>query len=719
MNIRQKIWSIPIVTILVFTIGMAVAYHFSSNTYELLQRTGNIHYPYLYNIQALAASLKGIQENFQNAVVINDKNSISRAQLKALEFRKITAEIARLEGKKAISEIMLTNFEGYFASAEHAVTIMLDNKKGDVTPDLEKMIAALHRLEDTLKQENIAASVSFLNGLENSKTNVQEMLWINLANIVLVAIVLVYISYRLITSIMRNLGYLQTWAQRIAHGDYGASIPEMGKDELTQVINSFNSMGINLQIAYEKQNQYERELITLNLELEDRITARTAELGVALEEANKSNVAVAYLAEHDALTGLLNRRRFQEEFDRWGKHAVRYERAGALMFIDLDKFKDINDGYGHQAGDEYLVAVSGLLKNTLRSTDFLGRWGGDEFIALVQEVDSGAALATANKLIKSFRETLFSISGNSMHASVSIGIAVMPDHTKDIVELMNFADAAMYKAKEAGRGCCRLYSASEQDSQRVNEHARWAGRIRRAMEVDQFVLFYQPLLDLKSGGTSEYEALLRMEDTEGHFVSPSLFLGPAEQFGLSVAIDRMVIRKAIYKLSTLKDQKIPLKLSLNLSHKTLDDAGMVEYIDTNIKEFGIDPKNLAFEIAEATMLQNMVRVQKLCVEISKLGCSLILDDIGLGFSSVNYLLDFSISEIKIKGDLIRNLHHEQNHDYVVALCKLCHEYNIKVVAKFVEDASMLSVLHHIGIDYAQGFAVGNPLESLGGFGMTA
>ena len=455
------------------------------------------------------------------------------------------------------------------------------------------------------------------------------------------------------------------------------------------------------------------------LELEDRVIARTAELGVALDDAHKANAEVAYLAEHDALTGLLNRRRFQAEFDHWGKYALRYQRAGALMFIDLDKFKDINDTYGHLGGDEYLLAVADLMKKTLRSTDYIGRWGGDEFAALLPETDGAAALEVAEKLIKAFNETPVVIAGHTLRASVSIGIAALPEHTSDISELMAFSDAAMYKAKEAGRGRCWLYSASEHEVQRVDEYALWAKRIRRALDTDQFILFYQPLLNLKTGETAEYEALLRMEDTDGHFISPGLFLESAERFDLSVPIDRMVIRKAAYKIAALKKQKIQLRLSLNLSHKTIDDAGLVHYIGDAIKEFGIDPGNLSFEISESAILQNINRVRNLSAEITQLGCRLILDDISLGFSSYQYLSLLSISSIKIQGDLIRNLHHAENREYIATLCKTCRELNIEVVAKFVEDLSQLSMLRDIGVDYAQGFAVGKVMESLGEFGVTA
>jgi diguanylate cyclase (GGDEF)-like protein len=172
----------------------------------------------------------------------------------------------------------------------------------------------------------------------------------------------------------------------------------------------------------------------------------------------------------------LSRRRFQEEFERWGKYALRYERPMALMFLDLDKFKTINDTYGHLGGDEYLLAVAEVLKKTLRSTDYVGRWGGDEFAALLPETTSAAACEVAAKLIRIFATTPITVVGQSLFASASIGLAVLPEHTLDINELTAFADAAMYKAKNVGRGCFSLYSASAQEVQHLGEHARWAGR---------------------------------------------------------------------------------------------------------------------------------------------------------------------------------------------------------------------------------------------------
>ena len=712
VTIKQKIWSIPLITILIFSIGIALVYKSSSYTYGLLQRTEVVHYPYLHQIQTLSTELTDIQEAFLDALDANRETGIIRARSNAVEFRKMALDIAKIDEKKEVSQEILKQFNDYLAVADSTASILIGVKQGDGGAGMAQMTVALNKLTQTLHREHLAATLAFEESLNESKSNVQKMLWVILLSVFFVLLGLVFVSYRLISSILGSLEHLRTGVSKIAQGDFATRIPERGKDELTLVIQSFNSMSGELQAAIEKRIRYQKELETLNVELENRVLGRTAELAIALEEAQKANAAVAYMADHDNLTGLLSRRRFQEEFERWGKYALRYERPMALMFIDLDKFKTINDTYGHLGGDKYLVGVAEVLKKTLRSTDYIGRWGGDEFAALLPETSAAAACEVAAKLIRVLGFTPISIAAQSLFASASFGIAALPEHTLDVNELTGFADAAMYKAKEAGRGCFSLYSASAQEVQYLSEHTHWAGRIRRALETDQFVLFYQPLLNLGSGEVGEYEALLRMEDQNGEFISPGLFLASAERFDLSIAIDRMVIKKAAYKIATLKTRKKKLRLSLNLSTQSLNDSSMIEYIRNIIREVDIDPGNLSIEVSETVILQNMERVCNLSAEMTKLGCGLILDDIGVGFSSFHYFAPLSIRSIKIHGDLIRNLHIENNREYIVALCKTCQQLNIEVVAKFVEDLSLLDTLRNIGVNYAQGFAVGRPLESM-------
>lgn len=257
-------------------------------------------------------------------------------------------------------------------------------------------------------------------------------------------------------------------------------------------------LGLFARLAGIRQDRIRR----FSASLEQQVAEKTDSLRLALAEARRANEMIAHMAEHDALTGLLNRRRFQKELEKWGQYARRYRRSAALMFFDLDKFKFVNDTYGHGAGDEYLTAVSDLLKAALRTTDTVARWGGDEFAALLPETGKEAVTEVANKLLRLFTETTLTIAGgHSLNPSISIGVALFPDHGTDFNALIACADAAMYEAKSAGRSCWRLYSSSPQEMQRVQDHIQWEGRLRRALENDQFLLFYQPVLRLADNST--------------------------------------------------------------------------------------------------------------------------------------------------------------------------------------------------------------------------
>lgn len=451
-------------------------------------------------------------------------------------------------------------------------------------------------------------------------------------------------------------------------------------------------------------------LLKFSASLEQQVAAKTESLRRALDEAKEANDKIVHMAEHDALTGLLNRRRFQNELEKWMLIALRYRRSATLIFIDLDKFKFVNDNYGHIAGDRYLVAVSALLTRTFRATDIVARWGGDEFAILLPETSGQAATEVANKLLRLFNDTDIDLGERKLRPSASIGMALFPDHATDLDELVTYADVAMYEAKSAGGNCWRIYSSSQQEMERVQEHTRWEGRLRRALENDQFLLFYQPLLRLSDNTTPGYEALLRMEDRDGQLISPGLFLESAERFGLSVPIDRMVIRKTTRKIGALSQH--PIWISLNLSRSSLEDPGLFENIETAVRENALSPGQLHIEIAEATALEYLNQVRTLILKLKTIGCPVVLDDFGHA-PARQFLQQLPVDMIKINGDLIRTLSTHQSAQMLVTdIVDLAHEKEIQVTAKSVEDEALLDLLRKLDIDYAQGFAIGMPVEAI-------
>lgn len=450
------------------------------------------------------------------------------------------------------------------------------------------------------------------------------------------------------------------------------------------------------------------------LSLEHQIEQKTESLRVALDKARKANELMVHMADHDVLTGLLNRRRFQKELETWLEYALRYKRKGTLVFIDLDKFKHVNDTYGHSAGDQYLSAVSTLLTKTLRSTDIIARWGGDEFAAFLPETIGAEAHSVGNKLLDTLGKAVFDFNGVPFQPSASIGLAFMPDHTTDASELIIFADAAMYEAKKAGRGCWRLYAASEAETQYIQAHLHWEARIRRALENDQFLLLYQPLLNLATERTEGYEALLRLEDTGGQLITPGQFLESADRSNLSAPIDLMVIRKALRRISpTGLRHDLGVWVSINLSPKTLQDANLISQIEMLIKEYGVTPGKLRFEIPESTVLQNMSLTREIGIRLKTLGCVFILDDFGSGSASFAYIEKMGFDMVKCHPNLLRGLSQDaERQKQMRGLLATLHGMQLQVAAKSVEDSQVLALLREIGFDYVQGFAIGKPLESI-------
>ncbi len=497
-------------------------------------------------------------------------------------------------------------------------------------------------------------------------------------------------------------------ALSMPHGLLAAIVQSHSQERLLYVIDTA-PLFLGLFAGYAGKQKSAVRRFTAGLEQE--VAQKTESLRRALADAQKANEKVIHLAEHDALTGLLNRRRFQAEIDRWAGHVARYKREVTLMFVDLDKFKHINDTFGHAAGDSFLIAAAEVLQRGRRSVDYIARWGGDEFAVLLPEASADVAAEVANKLLGIFSNTKVSVCGQEMPISASIGIAVMPQHTRHADELLMFADAAMYEAKQSGRGCWRMYSASGYEVEHIQEKVHWEDRIRRALEADQFVLLYQPLLNLGNGKTHHYEALLRMEDRNGKLITPGMFLESAELFDLSIPIDRMVVRKIANKLSALSEHEPEISLSMNLARKSLTDPVFLDNLGKIAQETGIKPERLGFEIQERMALENLGCTQSLAAELKRAGHPLILDDFGGGFASQRCLEQLSPTSVKVQGSLLRNLLNDPHaRRRLRDLTAMVHKLGIDITAKFVEDRGIMNILADLGVDYAQGFAVGKPIE---------
>ncbi len=416
-----------------------------------------------------------------------------------------------------------------------------------------------------------------------------------------------------------------------------------------------------------------------------------------------------HLAEHDVLTGLANRRVLGRDITRQLTHQARYGGALALLIVDLDHFKYINDTLGHRVGDQVIRAVADALRTRLRDSDTVARLGGDEFAILLPQTDRDAAQQVAQELVQTLAELPITIPGQQLQVSASIGIVVVDGHQQvDEDDLLAAADLAMYDAKDAGRDRYAIHDATDGSQTRASARLNWSYRIRRALQDDLFVLYYQPIVDLADSSQRRYEALIRMVDQPGEPVEPDTFLYIADRYGLMPAIDRWVIRRVI---TTLASGQLPdgATIALNISPRSLTDTGLLDLIERLLADHNIDPQRLIFEVTETAAIARMEQAQSFGRRLQRLGCGFALDDFGTGFGSFIHLKQLPYGYIKIDGEFVRAMTHNNNDRLLVeALVILAQGMGKKTVAEFVGDDQTIALLRQLGVDYAQGYHLGRP-----------
>ena len=517
--------------------------------------------------------------------------------------------------------------------------------------------------------------------------------------------------------------------------DYGEQVIGLKKD---QVVNSHvsrmfpagnwteaESFFIELLSKKISIAQQEAELIDHNSDikhiswLHSRIKesdGKSAILSVGLDMTEKKTAEkhVIWLAEHDPLTDLCNRRKFTADFEKSIQMAIRYDHSSSLLIIDLDHFKDINDTCGHKMGDDVLKSVAKSLKRITRFTDLIARIGGDEFAVVMPETDQYGAEILAKKIITELNQITVS-RGKYVHkVSVSVGIVHYPVTNIDANELLSFADLAMYKAKANGKGTFHTFSPDDQMQQQLQSRVFWKHQIEEAIENSHFALFLQPIMRLHSDTIGHYEVLLRMKNPKtGEIVMPAKFIEVAEQTGLIHQIDHWVLNHSIQKLAELHAKGRKITLSINLSGAIIDDPVIVPLIKQLIKKYKVDAAHLIFEITETLAVSNLLQANKVMQAIKVLGCRFSLDDFGVGFSSFNYMRELPVDIIKIDGIFIKNL--DKNVDdqlFVKALVDVAKGLGKKTIAEFVENHEIITLLRTLGVDYAQGFHIGKPQPEL-------
>ena len=453
-------------------------------------------------------------------------------------------------------------------------------------------------------------------------------------------------------------------------------------------------------------------------ELELRVQERTAELAGAnallqgeIIERRQAEARVHHMAYHDSLTGLPNRALLSDRLDRAMLAALRFERKLAVMFIDLDRFKTINDSLGHMTGDQLLKEVASRLCRAVRASDTVARLGGDEFVVLVPGIRAAdEAGQVAEKIIEALSEG-FPLEGRNLHITPSIGISVYPDDGGDVEALMRNADSAMYYAKASGRNNYQFFK--EVMTQTAARHFELESSLRGALQANEFELYFQPIMDIGTRRLHAMEVLLRWRrgGEDGELVTPDQFIPIIEENGMIVPIGEWVIRQACKQSMLWQSQgMLPVPLAVNLSPRQFMHRGLVESIRAILDDTGIAPELIEFEITETALMQQGEQTLEILGNINAMGIRLSIDDFGTGYSSLAYLKRFPVKKIKIDRAFIKDLEQSaEDRAIVAAIIALSDSLQLSVVAEGVETEGQYALLQRHGCQFAQGYLFSQPV----------
>lgn len=416
-----------------------------------------------------------------------------------------------------------------------------------------------------------------------------------------------------------------------------------------------------------------------------------------------------YQAFHDVLTGLANRGLFRDRVQQAIREGERENRVVALMLMDLDRFKEINDTLGHHKGDQVLQQIAGRLNEVLRDTDTVARLGGDEFAVLLPHIpDPAAALHVADKIQIALRQP-FVVEGLALDVRASIGVSFFPGHGEDVDLLLQRADVAMYLAKAANSGC-EVYAADR--DQYSPSRLALVSELRRAMEDEEFVLFYQPKVDLRTGESFVAEALCRWDHPMRGMIPPNEFIPLAEHTGLIEPLTMYVLDKALRQVSQWREQDVDLTVAVNMSPRNLLDLHFPDQVDALLKKWKLPPGALHLEITESTLVADPTRAMAILGRLDQMRVEMSIDDFGTGYSSLGHLRKLPVKELKIDKSFVMNMGIDESDAIIVrSTIDLGRNLGLRVVAEGVETAEIWRQLVVLGCDYAQGFYRSRPMPA--------
>ena len=420
---------------------------------------------------------------------------------------------------------------------------------------------------------------------------------------------------------------------------------------------------------------------------------------------------LSWQASHDALTGLVNRREFERRLELLVGTASTEQREHALLYLDLDQFKVVNDTCGHVAGDALLCQLSPLLKNRVREVDTLARLGGDEFAVLLADCSLDDAIVIGESLRRTTAELRFAWEGNSFTIGASVGVVAINAEFRSNADILGIADAACYEAKDKGGNRVQAWRPNDRELSRRRGELLWVARINKAIEDERFCLHAQRIAPVagREGQREHFEILLRMRDPEGNLVYPGSFIPAAERYNLMRLIDRNVIRMVFRTLAQRGGGMDAPMVSINLSGDSLCDDSLLAFLREQFLEHKVCPGDICFEVTETAAIANLGQAILLIRELKTHGCRFSLDDFGSGMSSFRYLRDLPVDYLKIDGNFVRDMARNPiDAAMVEAINAIGHVMGIQTIAEWVEDEATLAILKKMGVDYAQGYAIDRP-----------